>query len=291
MGQPTAAQRSALEILRSTLFSRVDPDDVDGVDPELIQRIRPLIELLVCRYFRLEVEGIERVPTGPAILVGNHNSGISFVEPFGMGARWYAERQADGDVLHTMVHDALMAAPLLGSFLWRLGALRGSRQNALAVLAAGQKVLVFPGGELESFRPFWQRHQIRFNGRRGFVRLALQARAPIVPLVTIGGHEGFFVLNDGAWLARLLRLDTLLRNHAFAISLCIPWGLALGPMFHLPLPTKIRFRFLEPLDLSDYRPEQADEPATVEEIYRLVVQRMQQAMTELARQRRYPIIG
>ncbi|HOX42550.1 MAG TPA: 1-acyl-sn-glycerol-3-phosphate acyltransferase [Myxococcota bacterium] len=282
--------RELLRRLRRALASGVDPDDVDGFDAALLARVAPAIDALSRLYFRMEVEGLEGVPDGPALLVGNHNAGITFMEPFGFGARWYRQR-GGRDPLLWLVHDAMLALPGLRTLLVRAGCVRASHSNAEAALGRGHKVVVFPGGNLEAFRPYRERYRIKFAGHKGFARLALRAGVPVVPFVVVGGHESFYVLHDGQPLARRLGLKKLVRSETCAIFLGLPWGLGVGPIFHLPLPTKSQVRFLEPILPDPRGAAAADDPAAVDALYAQVTSRMQAAMDELGGKRRLPILG
>jgi 1-acyl-sn-glycerol-3-phosphate acyltransferase len=282
--------RDLLANLRRTLLRPVDPDDVDGIEPWLLANLSPAVDALARFYFRMEVEGMESVPHGPALLVGNHNAGITFLEPIGLGARWYRERGPD-EVLHWLVHDAMVALPGVRAFLVRTGCVRASHQNAEAAFARGHKVVVFPGGNVEAFRPYRERYQIKFAGHKGFARLALKMNVPVVPFVIAGGHESFFVLHDGQRLARALGLKKLLRSETCAVFLGLPWLVGVGPIFHLPLPTKSQVRFLEPIPADARGPLAADDPAAVDALYERVTRDMQAAMDELAGRRRFPVVG
>ena len=264
--------------------------DRDGLDERVVRLVRPLVERSLRLWFRLEVYGFERAPRGAALLVGNHNAGITFLEPFGMAACWYRERGV-AEPLCFLVHDAVLSVPVVGALLWRVGCVRASRRNALGVLRRGGKVVVFPGGDLEAWRPWRERHRVDLAGRKGFVRLALQARVPIVPVVSIGGHETLFVLARGRRLARALGLGRFLRTATFPVSLALPWGLAVGPVFHFPLPAKCRVRLLEPIPVDAWPAEAADDPEVVQELYSRVEQALQEGMGALAADRRLPVIG
>ena len=99
-------------------------------------------------------------------------------------------------------------------------------------------------------RPSWQANQIDFAGRKGFLRLALEAGVPIVPVVSIGGQETALFLSHGRRLAEALRLDKLFRLKVLPISLALPWGINVGDFLgHLPLPAKITVQVLEPIDI------------------------------------------
>jgi 1-acyl-sn-glycerol-3-phosphate acyltransferase len=238
----------------------------------------------------MEIEGMQNVPKGRALIVGNHNSGITFIEPIAIGTQWYLERGTD-DALLWLVHDAMLAMPGLKNFLVRAGCARASHKTANAALDQGRKVVVFPGGNLDAFRTYRNRYKITFGGHKGFVRLALKRQVPIVPMVIAGGHESFFVLNSGRTLARLLRLNKTIRSDTFPIFLGLPWGIGVGPIFHIPLPAKSHVRFLDPISINGYRPKDAKDPDAIDDMYLKVTGAMQCAMDDIAAARKYPIIG
>jgi 1-acyl-sn-glycerol-3-phosphate acyltransferase len=259
----------------------LDPDDPANLDTRVIELLRAPVERLLCTYFRAEVFGLDQIPHGPAVLVGNHNAGITALEPFILGATFYRER-GTGEKLHFLVHDKMVELPLLGELFCRLGGVRASPENALRVLESGGKVVVYPGGNREAFRPFSRRHQVDLAGRTGFIKLALEAGVPIVPLVHVGGHETFFVLHSGRGLARLLRLDRLIRSETCALIIALPWGLSVGPVFHLPLPAKSVTQIGAPIVL---------EGSALDPIYLQVIQAMQRMMDQLASRRGLPVLG
>jgi len=263
---------------------------LNAIDLELIRGVVPYIDLALGGYYRLEVEGLDRAPRGKAVIAINHNAGVSFAELIAFGARWYAHRGYH-DIVHGLAHDAMLVVPYLGNFLSRCGGIRAAHHHADRVLQADRKVLVAPGGNLEAFRPFKKRHEINFGGRKGFIRLALRNRAPIVPTVFIGGHETFYVLHDGRSIVDALGLKKLFRLDTFPIFLSLPWGLTAGPMFHLPLPSKCKVRMLEPVSVDGYSPDDEEDPEALQELYDLVTGRMQEALTEMAADRRLPVLG
>jgi 1-acyl-sn-glycerol-3-phosphate acyltransferase len=267
-----------------------DPDSLASIDGELISAVVHPVDAVGRAWYRLEVEGIDRVPAGPALIVINHNAGISFAEMIAFGAQWYLARGTE-DCIHGLAHDGMLKIPGLGNLLVRLGGLRACHENADRAFGAGRKVLVAPGGNLEAFRPFRDRHKINFGGRHGFLKLALRNRVPIVPAVFIGGHETFMILHDGQGLANALGLRRRFRIDTFPLMLALPWGVALGPVFHLPLPCKCKVRFLPPIPLDDCSRRDHEDPKLLDELYSRVVGRMQAALDELASERRWPIIG
>jgi len=283
LGDAGSAVRHAASVLQRVFTTSGNPEWPGSLDWEAIETVGPLVHAGCRAWHRQEVQGIERVPRGAGLIVGNHNAGITFIEILGMGAAWYAAR-GRADPIYSMAHDMMLKVPYLGNFLMHCGALRADPEQGLAALRAGAKVLVCPGGNLEAFRPYAMRHRVDLAGRKGFLKLAIRARAPICPVVFVGGHSSFVVLRDGREVVRLLGLKRLLRVDTWPLTLCLPWGVALGPVFHLPLPVKCVTRFLEPVSLAGYRPRDAKDPAALAELYDRVVGHMQAGMDAVVRE-------
>ncbi len=279
-----------LDLLREAALAPVDPYDVEYDNDELRERLAPAVDTLVSTYFRFEVEEMDRVPPGRALLVFNHDSGTTALPVLGLGARWIVERGTEERFVGLM-HDRLFQVPVIGNLLGHLGGVRASHEAAEAAFRAGHKVLVAPGGNLEAFRPFKQRNVIKFGGRTGWVKLALRNQVPIVSVVFHGGQETFVVLHDGQILARALGLKKLFRFDTFPIFLGLPWGVGLGPIFHLPLPVKCSARFLDPYPLDGYSPEDADDPRVVRQLYARITREMQHALEDMAAKRKIPFLG
>ncbi len=289
---PLAAlvDRKTIVLIRQAASTQIDPDSVGHEGRELIEHLAPQIDAFVRRYYRFELDGLDGVPRGPALMVVNHDSGTSALEILGMGARFYVDRGTEERILGLM-HDTLFKVPYLSNLLGHLGAVRAAHHTADRAFADGYKVLVAPGGNMEAFRPYSERYQIKFGGRRGWVRLALRNKVPIVPIVFTGGHETFFVLTDNKKLAAALGLDKRLRLDTFPIYLGLPWGIGVGPVFHLPLPSKCRARILPALHLDEWNHASEDDEEAVTEIYDIVTDAMQHALTEMGRERKLPVLG
>ncbi|MFD6394517.1 lysophospholipid acyltransferase family protein [Nocardia sp. NPDC060259] len=192
-------------------------------------------------YHRHEIGGVLEPPTGPALAVANHGFGGVF-DLNVLAARAAYTRIGDPRRVVTLTHHMAWALGL-GPILSKLGAEPATGENALRALARGAHVLVFPGGDVDAFKPWSRRNRIIFDGRTGFARLAIQAGVPILPIVTSGAGESLICLSDGRALARWLRLDKLLRLKRLPVTLSLPWGLTAGVaglLPYIPLPTKVR---------------------------------------------------
>jgi 1-acyl-sn-glycerol-3-phosphate acyltransferase len=183
-----------------------------------------------------------------------------------------------------------MAAPLVGSYFRKMGVLPAAPDSIAAALAAGRDVALWPGGEVDSLRPWKDRDKAVLAGRKGFVRMAISSGVPIVPISTVGGPDSMPVLFSGRKLARWLRLDKMARLKAFPIGLSAPWGLSPSVLPEIPLPTKIRTAFQDPVEV-DTDPARADDDAYVEEKYEEVRASIQAGMDTLARRRAFPVFG
>ncbi|MDO9407090.1 lysophospholipid acyltransferase family protein [Patulibacter sp.] len=279
--------RGVLSAVGATARARVAQGDLDDRDGLLIRDAMPVAWMVASLWFRAEVRGLHHIPRdAPVLLVGNHSGGTvtpdSFVFALGFASHFGPERP-----LHVMVHNLVSAYPGLG-FLRRLGTLPPDPDLAREALAAGSCVLVYPGGEHEAHRPSSESTRIRFDGRSEFVRLALDAGVPIVPVVAIGGQETALFLGRGERLARALGPGRGPRPRSLPVSLALPWGVNVGDLLgHLPLPAKIVVQVLPPIDVAARFGEDPDE----QEVYDHVTGTMQEMLTELGRRRRIPVLG
>jgi len=237
-------------------------------------------------YFKTSIDGVDSVPKeGGALIVGNHSAGLMPLDAlFAMNEI----RDAGGEdrIVHPLVHDFAYVSKVAARNSRKMGILRAKRESALPALADGRLVLVYPGGDQDAFRTFADRKKVVLAGRKGFVRLAMEAGVPIVPLVSVGLHESFLVLSKGERLAKALGLKKLMRTEVFPIGFSLPWGLAPSFFTFLPLPTSIEMRFCESVDTAG---NPRDEER-VREIYDTVEGLMQEAMDDLNRNR-IPLLG
>jgi 1-acyl-sn-glycerol-3-phosphate acyltransferase len=300
--QTRQAQEHAAQARRRTDERRRDTDgaagwvadragewSLDDWDPRAFERQKYFWNPLVDYWFRMEVEGWERIPEPPALLIGIH-SGAPFVwDAWTIGVHWW--RRFGGErPIHGTAHDALMAAPLLGDFFRSMGVLPAAPDSISAALAAGRDVALWPGGEVDSLRPWTERDTAILGGRTGFVKMAIRSGVPIVPIATVGGADAMPVIFSGRRLASLLQLDRIARLKTFPIAISAPWGLGPAVLPEIPFPTKIRVAFQDPVEL-DGDPERADDDDYVRSKYDEVRDSIQSGMDVLARRRRLPLFG
>lgn len=280
--------------------------DLGKVDSEFAHQISPFLEGLYKYYFRCDISGWENVPDSKALYVGNHNGLITFEVLMLFHAWWKkfgATRRALG-----LAHGVALNNPFFRWLIPRIGAIPADPDIAYEALARDYSLLVYPGGEKESFRPFTERKKIDFYLRKGFIKLALKAKVPIVPIVSVGAHESYVILHRGEELAEALGLKEKLRLHGVPITVstvfffwCVTTGLftffplliapAVFMSIFVPLPAKMTFRILPPIDIESMVDPSTDEDTNLTKIYDHVLTAMQAVHDEEYEKRKYPIIG
>jgi 1-acyl-sn-glycerol-3-phosphate acyltransferase len=265
------------------------PDDpLDAWSPDYIRRTLPALRLMSDLYYRAEVRDLRNIPkSGGVLLVGNHSGGTMIADTFVFAQAFY-DHFGPLRRFHQLAHDLVFRLPGARASLSRYGTVPASPENMARALERDAALLVYPGGDHETYRPTWESSKIDLAGRTGFVRLALEHRVPIVPVVAIGGQETAFFLGQGRRIAKVLQLDRLLRVKVFPAQLGPPFGLTVLDLpGRIPLPAKVTVRVLPRLDL---RKRLGRDPS-VEDAYELVTSTMQRALTGLARARSLPVVG
>jgi len=288
-GRKVASRRERQSGAARWVADRASEWSLDNPDWEFVERQKYLWNPLMDYWFRMEIEGWEKLPDPPALLIGIH-SGAPFVwDAWTVGVQWWRHFGEDRP-LHGTAHDALMALPGVGAYFRRMGVLPAAPDSITAALAAGRDIALWPGGERDSLRPWSQRDEAVLAGRKGFIKLAIRSAVPIVPIATVGGPDSMPVLATGRRIAKLLALDRVARLKMFPIAIQVPWGVSPALLPEIPLPTKIRTAFQDPIEL-DADPERAEDDAYVEAKYREVCATIQGGMDALARRRRLPLFG
>lgn len=266
-------------------LEHIGKEEATKWDPSFTEQIKNWVGPVIKRYFRAEVHGVDSMPsTGGALVVSNHSGGMFTPDVLVFAPEFY-DRFGYDRPLYTLAHYGVFIGPLSG-WLRRAGVIEASRENAAKALRSGAVVLVFPGGDYDSYRSTFSENKIDFGGRTGYVRTAIETGVPIVPMVSIGAQESQLFLARGDSLARRLGL-TRARMEILPLSFGFPFGLSVIFPPNLPLPTKIVTQVLEPIDVV----AQFGEDPDVAEVDAHVRSVMQTALDRLAKKRRFPVLG
>ena len=292
-GSYTMAKAMAGDVARSLdplgLVDGAPPEDwLDARDPEYIRHVLPAIRAWSEHYFRADVEGLEEIPADePVLLVGNHSGGTLIADTFVLAQHFYDHFGAERE-FHQLAHDLVFQVPGVRASLSRFGTVPANPDNMRKALDRGAALLVYPGGDHETYRPSWDQDKIDFAGRTGFAKLAIELGVPVVPIVAIGGQETALFLGQGQRISRLLRLDRALRLKVFPIQVAPPFGLTLLDLpLRMPLPSKISIRALPRIDLR----EELGADADPRDAYEIVTEAMQAELSLMAADRTLPVVG
>lgn len=258
--------------------------DVDefGFDPHFNEGIAlPLLRLFFKSWFRVEVSGIENLPsTGAALVVANH-AGVLPLDALMLSVAVHDEHPAHRD-LRMLAADLVFDLPVIGSAARKTGHTMACATDAHQLLAAGELTAVFPEGFKGLGKRYKDRYKLQRFGRGGFVSAALRTKAPIVPCSIVGSEEIYPMMADVKLLARLLGVPY------FPITPLFPLA---GPAGLVPLPSKWHIAFGAPIETTNFGVNEAEDPMITFELTDQVRETIQQTLYRLLAGRRNLFFG
>jgi 1-acyl-sn-glycerol-3-phosphate acyltransferase len=248
--------------------------DEYGFDQEITERffmtaLRPIAQ----KWFRIEVRGIENIPTeGGALVVSNHSGTI----PVDGLMTIVTIHDHIGRFLRPLGADLVFSMPVVSSLARKGGTTLACAEDAERMLRGGELVGVWPEGFKGIGKPYAERYKLQRFGRGGFVSAALRTQVPIVPLSVVGAEEIYPLVANLPSLARVLGLPYL------PITPLFPW---LGPLGLVPLPSKWLLEFGEPIRTDEFDAGAADDPMLVFNVTDQVRETIQSTLYSLLMQR------
>jgi 1-acyl-sn-glycerol-3-phosphate acyltransferase len=235
---PLASLQDEVEARLAALPTTLNEFGVDpfGFDPKYAASFLLPAALLYRYWFRVETRGIERVPAGRVLLIANH-AGNTFAYDGAMLSMAMLLEARPPRAVRGMVEYYLPTIPFFSTLVHRTGSVVGTPENCAQLLERGECIMVFPEGERGFVKTYRQRYRLQRFGT-GFLRLALETGAPIVPVGIVGAEE------QSPGLVRSRLLGRLIGAPVAPITLTMPW---LGLAGFVPLPVKFRLHFGEPL--------------------------------------------
>jgi 1-acyl-sn-glycerol-3-phosphate acyltransferase len=262
--------RDSVERIGRRMAGRYHEDEW-GFDEEFAEAVYPFFEFLYEVWWRVQATGVANVPShGRALVVSNH-SGSLFPFDASMLVGAIMKEHPLPRWPRPMVLNWAFELPFLSFFMRKVGGVPASPFNAIRLLEQDEIVMVFPEGVKGTGKPFKERYRLQRFGRGGFVEVALRTGSPIVPVAVVGAEEIYPKLADSQLLAKLLGAPFV------PITPTLPW---LGPLGLIPLPSRWRIEFCEPIDVSEYPPEAADDRALLFEISERVRDTIQEQLYE-----------
>ncbi len=256
-----------------------DGRSLGGRDLAYIRGWMPVAEFFFRYYFRTRVSGLENIPRGPAIFIGNHSGGLSTPDTAMTTYVFWSQCGPERPV-YALIDEAMFGFEPLAKHLTRVGGIAATPRMAQRALAWGASLLIYPGAGDEAYRSYADRNIVALHGRSAYLRLAIRHHVPVVPVVCLGGHETLIVLDDGRGLADALGLDRLGIDR-LPLTYSWPHGLAYGVRHSLPFPARIDIAFCPPISLDGFSPASARDPAMLELCHEHVQAQMQRALDRL----------
>ncbi len=252
-------------------------DEVDefGKDPVYVERVTQFFDWLYQKYWRVETEGLSNIPdSGRALIVGNHSGTLPFDGVMiATATRLHHPAQR---VSRALIEDMLGTLPFLAPFFARVGAVRACQENAERLLRNDELVVVFPEGVKGAGKYYRHRYQLQRFGRGGFIKLCLRTNSPLIPVAVIGSEEIYPIIAKADWIGKPLGLPYTPMTPTF------PW---LGLLGLVPLPSKWRIRFGEPMSFEDYGPDAIEDDILVNHLKEEVRGRIQEMIDEMLAER------
>ena len=161
VGATTEDALAAVDLLHVTGADGPPSDPFDARDPDYIRATLPALRVLSQVYFRADVSGLDRIPrSGPVLLVGNHSGGTVIADTFVFAQAFY-DHFGPERLFDELAHDLVFRTPGLRALVQRFGTVPASPENMARALDKDAALLVYPGGDEDSFRPSWETGQVK----------------------------------------------------------------------------------------------------------------------------------
>lgn len=269
------------EFVRRRLSGDYHVDDF-GYDPHFAENVwLPILRPLFDKWFRVEVSGLENIPsTGGALVVANH-AGVLPIDGLMTSVAVHDHHPAHRP-LRMLAADLAFEMPLVGGVARKAGHTLACHPDAVRLLQDGEVAAVFPEGFKGIGKPFSERYKLQRFGRGGFVSAAMRTGAPIIPCSIVGSEEIYPKIGELGTLARLLGMPY------FPVTPLFPH---FGPLGLVPLPSKWYIEFGKPIVTDTYDALAADDPMELFEVTDHVRETIQQTLYRLLAKRRNVFLG
>jgi 1-acyl-sn-glycerol-3-phosphate acyltransferase len=272
--------RAQAGAVRRRLGGVYEVDDY-GLDREFLDAVLPVVQFLYQHYWRVDVSGIDNLPAeGPALLVSNHSGVLPF--DGAMISTAILNEMHPPRLARALVADWFPTLPLVSILLQKTGQVQANPHNALRLLQQGELVAVFPEGYKGVGKLYRDRYQLARFGRGGFIRIAVTAGVPIIPVAVVGAEETYPMIARSQLLARLLGFPFFPITPTFPLT---------GLLGFVPVPSKWSIDFGRPIIIDHPGARSAANPVLVSELTEQVRGVIQSMLLERLAKRRSIVFG
>lgn len=269
------------------VISRIQKEDSEtevdefGMNQEVIGKIKPLVDFLYFKYWRVQTTGLSNIPnTGKALVVANHSGTLPYDGSM-LAAAIYNEHPVRKDA-RFLVEDFVYHMPMLGSLMYRIGGVRACPENAERLLDTDHLVIVFPEGVKGIGKYYNQRYKLQRFGRGGFIKLCLQTKSPLIPVGIVGAEEIHPIIFKSNIMAKTIGVPYIPITPTFPL---------LGLLGLIPFPTKWSIHFGKPISFNKYPAETLKDDLTIHKLSENVRNNIQSILYELLKKRRSVWLG
>lgn len=216
-------------------------------------------------YHQHQVIGIEKIPAeGPVLVVTNHSLASydgyllahDIIELRNRIPIWLGDR-------------LLFKTPIIKNLAEICHVIEASPQNAKSKLESGEIIILAPGGTKEALRNSSEKYQIKWEGRLGFIKVAIEAQCPIILAPCFGGDDVYHVYKN--------KISPFVYNK---FKIPFPLFRGIGPTL-LPKPVKITHFLSDPIyppSIQDLNHTNRDR--VVKEFHHKVTRQMQEMLNK-----------
>ncbi len=269
-----------VDVLKRRMKGDYETDEW-GMDQEFIDAVRPLFDFMYNKYWRVSMAGLENVPDdGRALLVSNHSGQLPLDGAMvGIGI---LQHHPAARMMRALYANWFPTLPFVSDILTKAGQVMANDENAERLLLQDHLVAVFPEGYKGVGKLYKDRYHLARFGRGGFVRVALKAKAPMIPVAVVGAEETYISLHKSQTMAKLIGFPY------FPISPTFPW---LGPLGLIPLPTKWYIDIGEPIPTDQYPDGSENNLMLISQLTDQVRDTVQNMINDRLRQRKSIFMG
>lgn len=265
------------------LGRQVEDVEVDefGMDLIMVERIKPFLDFLYFKYWRVRATGISNIPNeGQALVVANHSGTVPYDGAM-LGIAIANEHPVRQDT-RFLVEDFVFHMPVLGSLIYRIGGVRACPENAERLLSTGHLVVVFPEGVKGIGKYFKDRYKLQRFGRGGFIKLCIKTKSPLIPVGIVGAEEIHPIIFKSNSLSKIIGVPYLPITPTFPL---------LGLLGCIPFPSKWSIHFGKPIDFSKYDESTLQDEIAIHKLSEMVRDHIQNILYEQLKRRRSVLLG